>query len=82
MKYLLLGGSGFIGSHLAKKLALRHHVVVTGRSLNSKITGNVKKNVLDISVIHRETGWRPKISLENGISRIIASQINNGGDDV
>ncbi len=32
---------------------------------------DVMKNVLDISLIERETGWRPKISLEDGVEKII-----------
>lgn len=32
---------------------------------------DVIKNVLDIDLIYKETGWRPEISLEKGIEKII-----------
>ncbi|MBR3169103.1 NAD-dependent epimerase/dehydratase family protein [Candidatus Saccharibacteria bacterium] len=36
---------------------------------------DVNKNVLDISLIKQETGWSPKISLSNGINKIIEKKI-------
>ena len=38
MKYLLLGGSGFIGSHLAKKLSKDNFVAVAGRNKKDNST--------------------------------------------
>lgn len=38
---------------------------------------DVENNILDISLIRRETGWSPKVSLEEGIKRSI--EIKNGG---
>lgn len=38
---------------------------------------DVSRNVLDISLIERETGWRPKISLSEGISRVVESRLKD-----
>lgn len=39
MRYLLLGGSGFIGSHLAKSLAKNHEVIVAGHGSSFSMEG-------------------------------------------
>lgn len=36
---------------------------------------DVNKNVLDISLILRETNWQPKLSLEKGIERVINTKL-------
>lgn len=39
MRYLLLGGSGFIGSHLAKRLAPKNQIIIVGHQPEYKIEG-------------------------------------------
>lgn len=37
---------------------------------------DVKNNILDISLIQQETSWSPKITLEQGIDRVIKNKLN------
>ena len=39
---------------------------------------DVEKNVLDITLIKKATGWEPKISLSKGIDKVIAEKTNGG----
>lgn len=38
---------------------------------------DVHRNVLDVSLIKQETGWRPKITLEEGIERAINNRLKD-----
>ena len=39
---------------------------------------DVKHSVLNINLITRETGWKPKLSLEDGIDKIINNKLSQG----
>lgn len=56
MRYLLLGGSGFIGSHLASVLSQEHEVTVIGHGPNFKLK-NVQYRQLDFTNCHNFTDY-------------------------
>lgn len=49
MKYLLLGGSGFIGSRLAEKLSDQHQIVVVGHQAGLSFGNNIEYQQLDFT---------------------------------
>lgn len=51
MKYVLLGGSGFIGKHLAIALSQKHDVTIIGHSANFSLKGTTYKQ-LDFTHCH------------------------------
>ena len=59
MRFLLTGGAGFIGSHLAERLLATGHTVVAFD---------------DLSSLERTIGFRPATSLEQIIADVVAEQ--------
>ncbi|MGD0280246.1 MAG: NAD-dependent epimerase/dehydratase family protein [Smithella sp.] len=61
MKILVLGGNGFIGSHLVDRLLRDNHDVLK--------KFDVLNIYLDNSRARTELSWRPKTDLHQGLSK-------------
>ena len=61
-------------------------IAIASQKLNKKPTlkfsssrkCDVEHNVLDISLIKHKTGWKPKLSLKDGIDKIINNKLSQG----
>jgi nucleoside-diphosphate-sugar epimerase len=82
---LVLGGLGFMGSHISRALVRRGYSVASQyhRYVARRITFagtdksicrrevDVPNNVLSYSRLQKETGWQPQVKFENGIGRVV-----------